>query len=410
MAFENLIPNLKYTCANWLHTLRHLLPTGPIWEVPLCVELQDCSPPWVDHATWVEDTMQTGIFNPWWNDAFKDAHELREYPPGSGLMVAVAGGNGQRRLTTGLMSGDFDLRWNVTLGENDTGNASIHFRLLDAGNTEQISFLWDNDLVTLDDLGSPVVSASVPFEAYLTIHMRLERISNVVTAYYRLDDSDPWIALSPTITESVDLYVNIDTATNHGISLFNLQAATGLQNTAQLDFSTCSPFAILLSVIAREMARLEDFIVNFRREAIPGLSTQLLSDWETLAGLPDECSPLALNVGKRQIDVHEKITVQYAQNVAFYIAYAASFGSTITIIEEPAIPTYVGNTPLKPSPDDDDYEDQDIGECGRSTLSALGVRHVWTVNIPTGDVNKDLLECRFNQIKQAHTRVVFVEV
>ena len=67
-------------------------------------------------------------------------------------------------------------------------------------------------------------------------------------------------------------------------------------------------FADLLMAFALELDRLDDKLVSLQNEAIPGLSSELLTDWEGVAGLPDECTPLAPTEDERRERVHIHIT------------------------------------------------------------------------------------------------------
>ncbi|GAF71743.1 unnamed protein product, partial [marine sediment metagenome] len=48
-------------------------------------------------------------------------------------------------------------------------------------------------------------------------------------------------------------------------------------------------FGNLLYVVAKEFNRLNARFVVLMNEAIPGLSNELLAEWEEFAGLPEEC-------------------------------------------------------------------------------------------------------------------------
>lgn len=93
-------------------------------------------------------------------------------------------------------------------------------------------------------------------------------------------------------------------------------------------------FKLFLEAFAAELNRLDQAIVDLKRESVPGLSTinGLLPEWETLALLPEEM-PLAADTElARQLAVHAKITqqVDFVGNT-YFINYADVLGMTITI-------------------------------------------------------------------------------
>lgn len=401
MILENLIPQIQHNCFAYLRMLRHLLPTGPIWQVPICKELEDCAPGWVNESTFIEDNFDTGLNNTYWDSDFLDNWTLHEYPVGSGNMAMVAGQGIESDLTDQLVQpdGNFNLSGEFILGGTDTGNRSVHIKIYDStGGTELVDIAWFNNLILWTIGGSTQQSLACPFEPFKVVPWKITRQGSTITGWHW--DDTKWVSFSLTGIYTGSIIVTLDGATTHGVNSLNFQAVSGFPNTSSsqpANIVECSKFSILLWCFARELGRLEEHVTNFIRETIPGLSTQLLYRWEEEAGLPDNCSPLASTVFQRQVNVHKKITAEYAQNIQFYVDYAASFGSTITIIEEPAEVTVTGV----------DSSDPEVGECNETVLSTTGTRHVWTVQIAAGDPNTDLLECIFNQIKQAHTRVVF---
>ena len=93
-------------------------------------------------------------------------------------------------------------------------------------------------------------------------------------------------------------------------------------------------FGKLLMVFAIELEKFEQRVTDLRREAIPGLSSELLTEWERDLGLPDICSPLAATIEERSQICHAKYTGNYyGQSKQFFIDYASKLGALITIQE-----------------------------------------------------------------------------
>lgn len=149
-------------------------------------------------------------------------------------------------------------------------------------------------------------------------------------------------------------------------------------------------FSDLLMAFANELDRLDDNLVALQNEAIPGLSNQLLSDWEGVAGLPDECSPLAPTISERQARVHLHITqnkgdpslVEFTQHASFFIQYALNLGYSITITE----------------PFGFDVFRVEISRVG-DRVGGSSIAYTWKIE---GSYDATL-QCIFNKIKPAHT-------
>lgn len=153
--------------------------------------------------------------------------------------------------------------------------------------------------------------------------------------------------------------------------------------------------------LARDDARADQLVV----EAIPSTTTELLPDWERVAGLPDNCSgTLADTVQGRRADLVAKLNSLGGQSKAYFIALAARLGFTISI--EEFRPFRAG-----------------LSAAGDSLTNGDWV-FTWRVNGPSVSVirfragqssageplaswGNSALECRFNQLKPAHTHIIF---
>ncbi|RAM63226.1 hypothetical protein RB24_18115 [Herbaspirillum rubrisubalbicans] len=77
--------------------------------------------------------------------------------------------------------------------------------------------------------------------------------------------------------------------------------------------------AQLLLAKADELARVDARADQLLEEADPRTTSELLSDWERVAGLPDECMDLAPTPDERRQRLHQKLAWQGGQSVAFFI-------------------------------------------------------------------------------------------
>lgn len=158
----------------------------------------------------------------------------------------------------------------------------------------------------------------------------------------------------------------------------------------------------LLLSFAEELERFHDRVTDLLRESIPGLSRELLTEWEETLGLPDSCSPLAPTIEERAQIAHAKYTGNYyGQSRQFFIDYALSLGAIITISEYSGYGSVfrvdknrVDRTPLE-------------GIAGARLWSATS-RYKWTIHVLSlGTISLEYLQCRIEQIKPAHTVIIW---
>lgn len=153
----------------------------------------------------------------------------------------------------------------------------------------------------------------------------------------------------------------------------------------------------LLLAWADELARAELRCHQLVDEFDPRTTSELLPDWERVAGLPDPCVTAAQSIEARRAALVSKLIYSGGQTPAYFIALAAEMGYPgATIDEYPNIP---GNTN----------------------------RHAWRINIPSqapvinhftadsdcddwlrdwGDFRDQALECRLHFFKPAHTQLI----
>jgi uncharacterized protein YmfQ (DUF2313 family) len=89
----------------------------------------------------------------------------------------------------------------------------------------------------------------------------------------------------------------------------------------------------LLNAIAQTCARIDANSVLLLNESFPDTTTQLLPNWERIAGLPDDCSVLGDTYQIRRLNLIAKLTSRGGQSKSYFIEVAASLGYTVTITE-----------------------------------------------------------------------------
>lgn len=148
-------------------------------------------------------------------------------------------------------------------------------------------------------------------------------------------------------------------------------------------------------------------------ESDPRKTAELLPEWESAFGLPDDCISEPVTVGDRRTALIQRITLLGSPSRAFFISVAASIGYTITISE--CVPFQCGL--------------HSCGFNGNDDLWGIGpeeLRYVWFVHVTgarlswfraaSGELGVDHhleigiasdLECLIRRLSPAHTQLFF---
>lgn len=160
----------------------------------------------------------------------------------------------------------------------------------------------------------------------------------------------------------------------------------------------------LLSAFAEEFARIDSRVDALLNEADPRTTSEMLVDWERVAGLPDPCVTEDQTVEQRRAALVTKLTLLGGQSRAYYIDIAAGLGYADATIDE-----------YRPMTCNDDCND---------ALNSFDDRFTWQINLPAeGGIflancqspcnsplaawGDEAIECRINRYKPAHTTVIF---
>lgn len=157
-----------------------------------------------------------------------------------------------------------------------------------------------------------------------------------------------------------------------------------------------------LAAAAEECARLHNRAVALVDEADPRLTTELLPDWERVAGLPDACTGPLAALAERRAALVARLTSIGGQSRAYFIALAASLGYTVTITE---------------------YRPWQVNDRVNEPICSELWTFVWQVNAALNTVRtfrtnsgvneplavwgNTLLECVIRRLAPAHTKVLF---
>lgn len=89
----------------------------------------------------------------------------------------------------------------------------------------------------------------------------------------------------------------------------------------------------LMLAEADELARIDGRAADLFEETDPRATLELLTDWERVAGLPDNCIPAPDSIAERRAALLSRLTGQGGQSRAYFIELAARMGYAITIDE-----------------------------------------------------------------------------
>lgn len=178
----------------------------------------------------------------------------------------------------------------------------------------------------------------------------------------------------------------------------------------------------VLDAASEEFARFDLAVETLlRTEANPGLASALLPEWESLCGLPDDCSPETQTEAERRVVVQQRLAARGGQSRAYFIEQAAALGFTCTI-EEYSPLDCEGSCEGSLNPDEP--EEASCESSCEEYLRVEGWRFVWTLQAAEettiseascessceealADWGDDLLECTVRRMAPAHTLVRF---
>jgi uncharacterized protein YmfQ (DUF2313 family) len=172
--------------------------------------------------------------------------------------------------------------------------------------------------------------------------------------------------------------------------------------------------------LAVEFCRIKDRAKDLLTEIDPGTSTELLEDWETLLGLPDDCTPATTDLIERRTQARQKLAAVGGISADFYEQVADDLGFEAFVSD--AHPFKVGHSVVG------DFlynslEDRDIFKAGftvgeylynwrwdfcfivnveATTVEAFEVGNN-VVGDPLVSFGNELLECTIAKLKPAHT-------
>lgn len=158
-----------------------------------------------------------------------------------------------------------------------------------------------------------------------------------------------------------------------------------------------------LSALAVELNRVDTRVEDLLREAYPLTTSELLTDWERLTGLPEECEGLAETTQKRREAVNQKLSSIGGQSPGYYIDVAARLGYDITITE---FSPFVAGDSAGDYVYGDDWAYAWQVNAPEETVTYFAAGE-GSAGDPLASWGNELLECVINRLKPAHTIVIF---
>ena len=159
-----------------------------------------------------------------------------------------------------------------------------------------------------------------------------------------------------------------------------------------------------ITAIAEEPNRVAERVQDMLTESYPLMSSELLTDWERITGLPEGCQGAPDTLQARREAVDQKLATTGGQSKQFYIDLAAKIGFEVTITEYS--PFKVGRNATGDALNGDNWA------------------YAWQINAPEETIREfktgrsavgeplrywgnELLECVISRVKPAHTYVLF---
>jgi uncharacterized protein YmfQ (DUF2313 family) len=143
---------------------------------------------------------------------------------------------------------------------------------------------------------------------------------------------------------------------------------------------------------------------NLLVDSFPATTLELLPEWEASLGLPDPCAGTSPTIAARRAQVVARFAALGGQSVAFYVAFAAQLGYTISV--EQFAPFRAG-----------------FSRAG-DPLRGVDWFYAWSIHSPLNTINyfragvdaageplafwsNTVLECEMQDVKPAHTILFF---
>jgi len=180
-------------------------------------------------------------------------------------------------------------------------------------------------------------------------------------------------------------------------------------------------FMALLKALAEELCRVEDRINDMLVEVDPRTTSELLTDFERVFALPDECTPDVQTLDERINQIVQKMTNVGGLSKTFYEFLGLQLGHVITV--ENRVNCVVGRATVGDSLTNYFDESLQVGETVGNQLRNVGWRFCFNTEMPATaaeilEVGEEvgqplvlftnpLIECTIRKLKPAQSCATF---
>lgn len=180
-------------------------------------------------------------------------------------------------------------------------------------------------------------------------------------------------------------------------------------------------FSKLLESTAQELTRVDDRISQMLIEVDPSQADETLDEWESVLGLPDECTPDDQSPDERRAQVVQKLTNTGGLSKTFYEDFAAQFGYVIYV--ENWVNFVAGRARAGDRLTNYFNSHFVAGSKAGDFLTDVGWRFFYNVDMPVAAAehfvagstagtalrtfSNDLIECTMTKLKPAHAMPFF---
>jgi len=180
-------------------------------------------------------------------------------------------------------------------------------------------------------------------------------------------------------------------------------------------------FKALLASLAEEFCRVEQRALDLLLEADPRQTTEaeLLTDWQRLLGLPDECTPAVQTLAEKQQQITQKYTNVGGLSQVFYEALLLDLGFEVFVTNN--LNFIAGRARAGDRLTNYFNRVFEAGDEAGNRLSDIGWRFYFEVNMPVaaaevfeaGDVagtplrefTNEVIECTMQKLKPAQAAI-----
>lgn len=166
-----------------------------------------------------------------------------------------------------------------------------------------------------------------------------------------------------------------------------------------------SGLAILCEGMAVEFARISDRADDLVKESDPRSTLELITDWERVLALPDNCNPNPESVNERRASILAVLRTRGGQSREYFISVIDALGFQLEIEEHP---------PFTAGSSAGDSLTNSAEWAYTWTARSQVVKFHFTAGSGAGEaltvIRNEYVECLLNKLKPAHTRLIFAEL